>query len=171
MLSIFSIESGIEKQIFYSESKWLHPIFEFETFLETYDGPRDNLTAWDSAIGKAAAVLLIRLGIKKLHGELVSELAVKYVDSVLGGGKTDPLFGAETVLDVDVADELLHVGIELPGVLHVHQGVPLGTVEVEYRIAGVEDQLESGDVFDELKRMFPGLAAVVVAVLVEIFDA
>lgn len=87
MLKIFSIESGIEKQIFYSESKWLHPIFEFETFLETYDGPRDNLTAWDSAIGKAAAVLLIRLGVKKIHGELVSELAVNYVDSVLGGGK------------------------------------------------------------------------------------
>lgn len=83
MLKIFA--SGT--QIFYSESKWLHPIFEFETFLQTYDGPRDNLTAWDSAIGKAASVLLIRLGIKQMHGELVSELAVKYVESVLGKEK------------------------------------------------------------------------------------
>lgn len=83
MLKIFS--SG--KQIFYSESKWLHPIFEFEKFLETYDGPVENLTARDSAIGKAAAVLLIRLGVKHMHGELTSELAVKYVENVLGPEK------------------------------------------------------------------------------------
>lgn len=83
MLKIYS--SGT--QIFYSESKWLHPIFEFETFLKSYEGPRENLTAWDSAIGKAAAVLLIRLGIREMHGELVSNLAVQYVESVLGEGK------------------------------------------------------------------------------------
>ncbi|MCR4947733.1 MAG: DUF1893 domain-containing protein [Treponema sp.] len=83
MLKIFS--SGT--QIFYSESKWLHPIFEFESFFSTYEGPRDNLSAYDTAIGKAAAVLLIRLGIKQIHGELVSNLAVKYTDSVPGGIK------------------------------------------------------------------------------------
>ncbi len=83
MLKIFS--SGT--QIFYSESKWLHPIFEFEDFLKSYDGPLDNLSAYDTAIGKAAAVLLIRLGIKQIHGELVSELAVTYTKSVLGEGK------------------------------------------------------------------------------------
>lgn len=80
MLKIFS--SGT--QIFYSESKWLHPIFEFESFLATYEGPRENLSAYDTAIGKAAAVLLIRLGIKQIHGELVSELAVKYAESFSG---------------------------------------------------------------------------------------
>ncbi len=83
MLKIFSSDT----QIFYSESKWLHPIFEFEEFLKTYDGPRTNLSAWDSAIGKAAAVLLVRLGIKQIHGELVSNLAVKYIAQTLGEGK------------------------------------------------------------------------------------
>ena len=83
MLKIFSSDT----QIFYSESKWLHPIFEFEEFLKTYEGPRDNLRAWDSAIGKAAAVLLVRLGVEQLHGELVSELAVKYITQTLGEGK------------------------------------------------------------------------------------
>lgn len=88
MLKIFAAAASGEKlQIFYSKSKWLHPIFEFEDFLKTYKGPRENLTAWDSAIGKAAAVLLIRLGIKQLHGELVSELAVKYAEAELGKGK------------------------------------------------------------------------------------
>ena len=83
MLKIFSSDT----QIFYSESKWLHPIFEFEEFLKTYDGPRTNLSAWDSAIGKAAAVLLVRLGVKQIHGELVSNLAVKYIAQTLGEGK------------------------------------------------------------------------------------
>lgn len=83
MLKIFSSDT----QIFYSESKWLHPVFEFEEFLKTYDGPRTDLRAWDSAIGKAAAVLLVRLGVEQLHGELVSELAVKYISQTLGEGK------------------------------------------------------------------------------------
>ncbi len=83
MLKIFDGE----KLIFSSQSKWLHPIFEFEDFLADYDGPKDNFRAWDSAIGKAAAVLLIRLGVKQLHGELVSELAVKYTVQTLGEGK------------------------------------------------------------------------------------
>ena len=83
MLKIFSSDT----QIFYSESKWLHPIFEFEDFLKTYDGPRTNLSAWDSAIGKAAAVLLVRLGVEQIHGELVSNLAVKYIAQTLGEGK------------------------------------------------------------------------------------
>ena len=74
-------------QIFCSQSKWLHPIFEFENFLASYTGPRNKFRAWDSAIGKAAALLLIRLGVKELHGELVSELAVKYVEHTLGQGK------------------------------------------------------------------------------------
>lgn len=73
--------------IFHSENKWLHPIFEFEDFLKSYTGPRDNFRAWDSAIGKAAAVLLVRLGVKQLHGELVSGLAVNYVSQALGKDK------------------------------------------------------------------------------------
>ena len=83
MLKIFDGDT----QIFYSESKWLHPIFEFEDFLKSYTGPRDNFRVWDSAIGKAAAVLLVRLGVKQLHGELVSELAVNYIEETLGQGK------------------------------------------------------------------------------------
>ena len=78
--------------IFSSESKWLHPIFEFEDFLREKDKNTNglpysqmlNLTAHDSAIGKAAAVLLVRLGIRKMHGDLVSSLAVDYVEKTLG---------------------------------------------------------------------------------------
>ncbi len=73
-----------DKLIFSSESKWLHPIFEFETFLKTYNGDKSYFRAHDSAIGKAAAVLLIRLGVKKMHGDLTSRLALEYVSEILG---------------------------------------------------------------------------------------
>lgn len=79
MLQVFNDD----KLIFSSQSKWLHPIFEFEEFLQTYDGNKENLFAHDTAIGKAAAVLLIRLGIKKIHGDLTSQLAVDYITEIL----------------------------------------------------------------------------------------
>lgn len=81
MLKIYDIDGN---QIFSSESKWLHPIFEFETFLGSYNGDRTFFRAHDSAIGKAAAVLLVRLGVKKMHGDLTSRLAADYVASTLG---------------------------------------------------------------------------------------
>ena len=80
MLEIFDGD----RLIFSSQSKWLHPIFEFEEFLkknEEIQSPiqiTDTFHAHDTAIGKAAAVLLLRLGIKKIHGDLVSKLALDY---------------------------------------------------------------------------------------------
>jgi len=83
MLKIYDDET----LIFESKSKWLHPIFEFEEFLHEKESKGDfsinrkihNLYAHDSAIGKAAAVLFMRLGIKKLHGDIVSTLAIEYI--------------------------------------------------------------------------------------------
>jgi len=43
-----------ENLIFESSGKWLHPLFDFEEFLKTYEGPRNDLRSHDSAIGKAA---------------------------------------------------------------------------------------------------------------------
>ena len=81
MLKIYDKEDNL---IFSSESKWLHPIFEFEKFLADYKGEKSYFRAHDSAIGKAASVLLIRLGVKKMHGDLTSQLAVDYVSQILG---------------------------------------------------------------------------------------
>lgn len=66
--------------IFESSGKWLHPLFELEDFLKTYNGPKDNLCSHDSAIGKAAAVLTIRAGVKKINAELMSQNAVNYIN-------------------------------------------------------------------------------------------
>lgn len=81
------LPSGISLQIFNNETlifessgKWLHPLFDFLEFLKTYDGPKDNLLLHDNAIGKAAAVLAIRAGVKKINAEILSEIAKKYIE-------------------------------------------------------------------------------------------
>lgn len=67
-----------EELIFTHSGHWLHPLFAFEEFLLTYEGPREALSVHDSVAGKAAAVLQGRLGIKRAHIDLVSELAVAH---------------------------------------------------------------------------------------------
>lgn len=69
-----------EELIFSSEKKWLHPLFELENFLKNFAGEKNNLSSHDSAIGKAAAVLSIRLGIKRIHAELISEIAKNFIE-------------------------------------------------------------------------------------------
>lgn len=71
-----------DQLIFSSNGKWLHPLFEFEEFLKSYTGPINNLSSHDTAIGKAAAVLSVRAGIKKINAELLSENAKKYIDEL-----------------------------------------------------------------------------------------
>jgi hypothetical protein len=71
--------------VFSSGGKWLMPIFELETFMETYFGSLDDLRAHDTAIGKAAAVMMVRLGVKHIHANIVSDLAQKYIEQLNDG--------------------------------------------------------------------------------------
>ena len=64
--------------IFTHQGHWLHPLFALEEFLLTYEGPRDLLSVHDSAAGKAAAVLQARLGVRRAHIDLISDLAIEY---------------------------------------------------------------------------------------------
>lgn len=61
--------------IFSSNGKWLHPLFDLEVFLnkENYDPLK--LTLYDKIIGKASALMIIRLGILNVSGGTVSEPA------------------------------------------------------------------------------------------------
>lgn len=68
------------KIIFQSENKWLYPIFELEEFLKNFDGNIQDLVLEDSVIGKAAISLMIRLGIKNIHGILISKIALNFVN-------------------------------------------------------------------------------------------
>jgi zinc transport system ATP-binding protein len=67
-----------ETLLFSDKGRWLNPLFSLEKFLATYKGSRDNLFVHDTAAGKAAAVLMVRFGVKKAHINLISELAINY---------------------------------------------------------------------------------------------
>lgn len=82
-----SLPKGISLQvfsndelIFSSSGKWLNPLFELENFFKNNSISKENLSSHDSALGKAAAALTIRLGIKKINTDLLSENAKKYID-------------------------------------------------------------------------------------------
>lgn len=64
--------------IFSHKGKWLKPLFALEEFLQTYNGDRNDLAAHDTAAGKAAAILMVRMGIKKVHINVMSNLALEY---------------------------------------------------------------------------------------------
>lgn len=68
--------------IFSSFGKWLTPLFELEVFFSTYTGPKDNLCIHDTAVGKAAAVLMFRMGIKHIYANLASRLAIQYIEEI-----------------------------------------------------------------------------------------
>jgi hypothetical protein len=70
-----------EERIFTHNGKWLHPLFALEDFLSREDLNPGDLHLRDSIIGKAAALLICRLGIRRIHGVLMSELAAEYLRS------------------------------------------------------------------------------------------
>lgn len=65
-----------ENIIFTSDSHWLHPLFELDDFLSKKNIPVPELFLQDKIAGKAAACMIVRLGIRRCHIELMSERAV-----------------------------------------------------------------------------------------------
>ena len=69
-----------QRIIFQSNQKWLYPIFDFEDFLKAHPYDHSTLNVHDKVVGKAAALLMIKLGVGLVHGEMMSKLA----DEVFG---------------------------------------------------------------------------------------
>ena len=63
------------KTIFSSNGKWLHPLFDLEDFLNGKNYDPVKLTLYDKIIGKASALMIVRLGIRKVAGGIVSKPA------------------------------------------------------------------------------------------------
>lgn len=63
------------KIIFSSNEKWLYPLFKLEHFLNNQDYNLEELILYDKIIGKASALMIIRLGIKRVEGGIVSKPA------------------------------------------------------------------------------------------------
>ena len=62
--------------IFTSDSRWLHPLFELAEFLSKNPFPVSDLFLHDKIAGKAAACMIVYLGIRRCHIELISERAI-----------------------------------------------------------------------------------------------
>ena len=60
--------------VFQSGKGWLHPLFELEEYLKKYPIEMANAEVHDKVIGKAAAMLIARMGAGSAHGEVMSEL-------------------------------------------------------------------------------------------------
>ena len=72
-----------DKIIFESQSHWLRPLFELEKFLSThpeYDNARERLFLADRIIGRAAALMIVRLGIKRCSAPRMSRRALPVFD-------------------------------------------------------------------------------------------
>jgi zinc transport system ATP-binding protein len=64
-----------DQLIFSSKSNWLNPLFEADEFFNSSPNEYTNLSGHDTAGGKAAAALMIRMNIKRVHFEIVSKKA------------------------------------------------------------------------------------------------
>ncbi len=65
-----------EELIFQSSGKWLYPLFEVESFLDGRSADLSSLSLHDHIDGKAAAMLTVHLGIRRVHSDILSEGAL-----------------------------------------------------------------------------------------------
>lgn len=66
--------------IFSHDGHWLHPLFALEDFLNDSEYDPAELYLKDKLIGRAAAVLIHRMGFKNCHGNIISSRAVKFFE-------------------------------------------------------------------------------------------
>jgi ABC-type Mn2+/Zn2+ transport system ATPase subunit len=64
------------KPVFTSDQHWLYPLFEVEDFLKANGHNAGQLYLRDKIAGKAAACLMVYLGFKRCHIELLSRRAI-----------------------------------------------------------------------------------------------
>jgi len=63
--------------IFQSDRHWLHPLFDLIDHVEKEKVDLSQAEVHDRIIGLAAALLMLRLGVARVHGGVISELAIE----------------------------------------------------------------------------------------------
>ena len=64
-----------DELIFFSDRNWVYPLLDLDRFLASSTPPRGELIACDKVVGKAAAMIMVYLGINRVHALMMSELA------------------------------------------------------------------------------------------------
>ncbi len=82
MQSTHSLEARqAGKVVFASDGKWLHPLLELERFLLASGIDPASLTLHDKIVGRAAALLIVRLGIREVHAGVLSRLGQRALEA------------------------------------------------------------------------------------------
>ena len=68
-----------DELVFFSDGKWIYPLFELERVLVDHRGTPEALLAVDKIVGKAAAMMLVHLGIGQIHAGMMSSLAAAFL--------------------------------------------------------------------------------------------
>jgi len=68
--------------VFQSDEKWLYPLFSLEDFLDNHPINMSQVLIHDKVIGKAAAMLITRFGPGRVHGVVMSKLAMAFFEQV-----------------------------------------------------------------------------------------
>jgi hypothetical protein len=99
--------------IFKSERHWLMPLFDFEDYLRDHPLESSPFEFDDKVIGKAAALLMIRLGAASVHGDVMSDLAIAVFES-----NAIPYTFQDRVAHIDCQTEQILRDIDDPKTAH-----------------------------------------------------
>jgi zinc transport system ATP-binding protein len=66
--------------IFESDRNWLYPLFDLKRLLDTQIHDPGELYLQDKVVGRAAALMIVHLGIKQLDAGILSELAIEVLE-------------------------------------------------------------------------------------------
>ena len=98
-----------EREVFSSLGKWLYPLFELERFLDTSSYRPESLRLEDKIVGKAAALLLVRLGIRQVGAGVLSRLGREVLE------RHQVLYTAEEIVErIDCSTEALLAEVDDP---------------------------------------------------------
>ncbi len=71
-----TLEAYLDQElVFYSDGKWLYPLFELERFITSHQIDPARLMIIDKIVGRAAALLQVQFGIRTVNARLMSKLA------------------------------------------------------------------------------------------------
>ena len=73
MITLQVIQDG--KVLFRSEKRWLLPLFDLEDYITRHPVEMPLVEVHDKVIGKAAALLIVRIGAGSAHADVISKLA------------------------------------------------------------------------------------------------
>jgi hypothetical protein len=102
-----------DTRLFCSTGRWLYPLVELEDYLQqsawSEADKRGELRVRDKIVGKAAALLLVRLGIRTVHADLLSSLGQAALEShgvALSYGQRVPRIACRTESLLEAVDDL-----------------------------------------------------------------